>query len=345
MSAQSAALRQLGKNGPKVPALGFGLMTLAGAYGTPPSDEERFLILDRAVQLGSTFWDSSDIYGDSEEMLGKWLKRTGKRDQVFLATKFGIVMENFQFRGIDSSAEYCKKACEQSLKKLGVDCIDLYYAHRLNPGTPVEETMRALAELKAEGKIKYIGLSEVSSATLRRACKIAHVAAVQMEYSPFEVAIERESGTNLLKTCRELGVAVICYSPLGRGLLTGTISSIDDVTGAGDTRTKHIERFTEENLEANIKIANQFKALADKKGCTATQLALAWILKQGDDMIPIPGTKKIKYLEENWDSLNVHLTDEEDAEIRKFVDTAQLSGYRSMPSAKMFSYVNTKEEA
>ena len=183
----------------------------------------------------------------------------------------------------------------------------------------------------------------MSSATLRRAHKISPVAAVQMEYSPFTLDIERSSGTNLLETCRELGVAVVCYSPLGRGLLTGAFTSRESISDANDFRATHYPRFSEENLEANVKLVNQFKALADKKGCTASQLAIAWILKQGDDMIPIPGTKKIKYLEENWSSLNVHLTDDEEAEIRKFVESAEVLGCGS--AGKAFEFVNTKEEA
>jgi aryl-alcohol dehydrogenase-like predicted oxidoreductase len=166
-----------------------------------------------------------------------------------------------------------------------------------------------------------------------------------MEYSPFVLDIERASGTNLLETCRELGVAVVCYSPLGRGLLTGTITSRESVSGENDLRAKISPRFSEENLEANVKLANQFKALADKKGCTSTQLAIAWILNQGDDMIPIPGTKKIKYLEENWGALDVHLTDDEEAEVRKFVESAEVSGYRSMTFSKAHAFVDTKEEA
>ncbi|OCL02830.1 putative aldo/keto reductase [Glonium stellatum] len=340
MPVKPVPLRKLGKNGPSVPALGFGLMGMSIGYGTAPSDEERFRILDRAVELGATFWDTSNIYGDNEEMLAKWFERTGKRDEIFLATKFGILAGN----QVNGSGEYCKQACEASLKKLGTESIDLYYAHRVNPETPIEETMRAMAALKAEGKIKHIGLSEVSSATLRRACKIAHVAAVQMEYSLFSLDIERASGTNLLETCRELGVAVVCYSPLGRGLLTGAFTTKESISGANDARAALFPRFSEENLEGNVKLVNHFKALADNKGCTTSQVAIAWLLKQGDDIIPIPGTKKIKYLEENWGSLDIHLTDDEEAEMRKFVESAEILGYRSTPAGIAFAFADTKEE-
>ncbi|KAI1611279.1 NADP-dependent oxidoreductase domain-containing protein [Exophiala viscosa] len=347
MTSHHIPLRQLGKDGPTVPAMGFGLAGMSFGYGMPPSDEERFRLLDRALEMGNTFWDTADIYGDNEVFLAKWFQRTGKRDQIFLASKFGIVMgaTGPKGAGIDSSGEYCKQQCEASLTKLNTDHIDLYYVHRVNHETPIEETMRALAELQAEGKIKHIGLCEVSSTTLRRACKIAHVAAVQVQYSAFTREIENESGTHLLRTCRELGVAVVCFSPLGRGLLTGTFSTKESVSGPGDLRSSYIPWWSEENVEANAKYANQFKVFADKKGCTASQLALAWLLKQGDDIIPIPGTKKVKYLEQNWASLNVELTDEEEAEIRKFLESVQLQGHRGAPQAKATEFVDTKEEA
>lgn len=184
----------------------------------------------------------------------------------------------------------------------------------------------------------------MSSTTLRRAYKIAPVAAVQVEYSPFFLDIERESGTNLLATCRELGVAVVCYSPLGRGMLTGTFTGREAVTGANDLRGTMFPRFSEKNVEANVKLVSQFKALADRKGCSTSQFAIAWILKQGDDLIPIPGTKRVKYLEENWDSLAIHMTDEEEAEVRKFLETAEAAGYRDTPGSNLFAFANTKEE-
>jgi aryl-alcohol dehydrogenase-like predicted oxidoreductase len=195
-----------------------------------------------------------------------------------------------------------------------------------------------------EGKIKYIGLSGVSSNTLRRACKIAHVAAVQMEYSPFVLDIEGTTGTNLLDTCRELGVAVVCYSPLGRGLLTGAFTSRDSITGPSDLRATQFPRFSEENIEENAKIVNQFKILADQKGCTSSQLAIAWLLKQGENIIPIPGTKKITNMESNWASLDVHLTDADEGEVRNFVESAEILGSRETAAGTAFAYVDTKEE-
>ncbi|KAI8949864.1 putative aldo/keto reductase [Xylaria longipes] len=343
MSNNGVPLRKLGKNGPMVPALGLGLMGMSIMYGKAPSDEERFAVLDRAAELGVTNWDSSDLYGDNEELLGKWFKRTGKRNQIFLATKFGFV-KGGGWADIDSSAAYCKMACAESLKALGVDSIDLYYMHRANPDTPIEETMRALAELKAEGKIKHIGLSEISSNTLRRACKVAHVDAVQIEYSPFDLDIEGPAGTGLLKACRELGVAVFAYAPLGRGLLTGAYTSPESVSGEGDMRGLYLPRFAGTNFEANVKLVGQFKALAASKGCTAAQLAIAWLLKQGDDIFPIPGTKKIKYLEENWGALKVQLTNEDEKIVRKFLENADIAGERVGEESKGSCFIETREE-
>ncbi|KAF3397430.1 Aldo-keto reductase yakc [NADP] [Talaromyces pinophilus] len=329
MSDLNVPLRRLGKNGPQVPALGLGLMGMTwNFYGNTPSDEERFAVLDRAVEIGATSWDTSDLYGDGEELLGKWFKRTGKRDKIFLATKFAFVKGSPNF-AVDSSAAYCKKACAESLKLLGTDYIDLYYLHRPNPNTPIEETVRAMAELKAEGKIKYLGLSEVTSTTLRRACKVAHIDAVQVEYSAFVTHIEEESGTNLLATARDLGVAVVAYSPLGRGILTGAYNTKDSVSAEGDQRTgMGYPMFAEGNLEANAKLVGKLKDIADRKDCTLGQLAIAWLLKQGDHIIPIPGTKRIRYLEENWGALQVELTDEEEAEMRKLIKDTGVAGGR-----------------
>ncbi|KAI1492864.1 putative aldo-keto reductase [Biscogniauxia mediterranea] len=344
MSTTNVPHYPLGKNGPSVPALGFGLMDLSHkTYGSVPGEEVLLSILDRALELGCTHWDTSDLYGDNESLVGKWFKRTGKRDQIFLATKFGYV-KGSKTGETDSSAAYCKKACEESLKALGIESIDLYYLHNANPETPIEETMRAMAELQAEGKIKYIGLSTVSSATLRRAVKIAPVAAVQIEYSPFTRDIETDAGTNLLATCRELGVAVVVSSPLGRGLLTSTFSRGEDLADSTDIRPKAMPRFQGANREQNVKIISQFKALADKKGCTLPQLSLAWLLKQGHDIFPIPGTKSIKHLEDNWGALGVSLTDEEEAEIRSFAAGSELAGDFIPPAWKHYAFRDTKEE-
>ncbi|KAG4418569.1 hypothetical protein IFR04_008280 [Cadophora malorum] len=341
----STKLVSLGKNGPLVPQLGFGTMGLTYAvYGQVASDEERFAVLDRAHELGARNWDSSDLYGDGEELIGKWFKRTGKRNEIFLATKFGFIKGAPGFQ-VDSSAEFCKKACAESLRLLDIDCIDLYYMHHADTKIPIEQTMRALAELQKEGKIKHIGLSAISSATLRRAVNIAPVAAVQTDYSVFSREIENSSGTDLLATCRELGVTVVAAMPLGRGLLTSTFAA-GELAGVQDMRTKAMPRFTEDNQNANVKLVTKFKGFADKKGCTVAQLAIAWLLKQGDDIIPIPGTKRIKYLEENWASQKVQLTDEDEKEIRSFVEGEALAGAAVPPGmADDLMFRNTVEEA
>ncbi|KAF9769402.1 hypothetical protein IL306_013200 [Fusarium sp. DS 682] len=300
MPTKSVPKVPLGKNGPLVSRMGMGTMGLTRlTYGAVPSEDEIFTFLDRAYEAGATFWDSADYYNDCEEIIGKWFKRTGKRNEIFLATKFGYVKNSPTFE-VNTCYEYVKQACTESLRLLDIESIDLYYLHIPNPETPIEETMRALKELRDEGKIKYIGLSSVTSATLRRSVKIAPVAAVQIGYSAFELYCEGEKGTHILDTCRELGVAIVAAMPLGRGLLT---TNFIDGTASGqqenDIRYQLIPRFMGENREKNIQLVRQFKGLADKKGITTAQLAIAWLLKQGDDVIPIPGTKKIEYFEEN----------------------------------------------
>lgn len=261
----------------------------------------------------------------SEDLIGKWFKRTGKRSDIFLATKFALRMKPDGTRELRSDPAYIKEACAKSLHRLGIDCIDLYYCHRVDGKTPIEHTVQAMAELKVEGKIKYLGLSEISSDTLRRAEKVHHIDAVQIEYSPFTMDIE-DPAIGLLSTCRELGVAVIAYSPLGRGMLTGTIKSRADFE-ENDFR-KQAPRFSEENFPKNLQLVDKLANVAKKKGVTTGQLTLAWLMRQGDDIIPIPGTKKIKYLEENVGALDVKLSDEEDKEIRQAVQGAEVHGLR-----------------
>ncbi|KAI0113412.1 putative aldo-keto reductase [Daldinia grandis] len=337
-------LRHLGKNGPLVPALGLGLMGAShSVYGKELDDEGRFKLLDRALELGETFWDTADLYGDGEEHIGKWFKRTGKRDQIFIASKCGIIKSSKTFEA-NSSYEYTKEGCDKSLKALGIDQIDLYYIHSVNPETPIEETMLALKELQAEGKIKYIGLSMVSATTLRRAVKIAPVAAVQTEYSVSARDIEGAEGTNLLAACRELGVAIVAATPLGRGILTGDFSKSEPSFGEGDARPHVMPQFLAGNRERNAQVIAQFAGLAQKKGCTVSQLALAWLLKQGDDVFPIPGTKRIKYLEQNWDAQDVVLSDAEEREVRAFFDNNGLVGGTLPEAFKSHRFKDTKEE-
>ncbi|CAF1419819.1 unnamed protein product [Adineta ricciae] len=319
--------RRLGKNGPKVPAISFGAMGLSFGYGPAGSDEERFKVLDRVIELGSTYIDSSDIYGDNEDLLGKYFKKyPQQRDKVFLATKFGGVYspetKTFSIRG---DKHYVHEACAKSLSRLGLNTIDLYYVHRIDKTVPIEETMEALKELVHQGKIKYIGLSECSSETLRRAYAVHPVACVQIEYSPFSLDIERDE-IGLLKTCRALGVAIVCYSPLGRGMLTGQIKSPDDF--AADDFRWILPRFSQENFSKNLKLVDAIVAIAKKKGCTPGQLTLAWILAQGEDFIVIPGTSKIKNLEENVAAVQVQLNKADRAEIREACEKADVIGDR-----------------
>ncbi|KAF9566055.1 Aldo/keto reductase [Agrocybe pediades] len=326
--------RKIGKD--DVTAIGFGLMGLSAFYGAIESDEERFKVLDAAVELGCTNWDSSDIYGDSEDLLGKWFKRTGKRNEIFLATKFGITPN-----GPNGKPEYVRSAVEKSLKRLGIDQIDLYYLHRADQTTPIEVTVGAMAELVKEGKVRYLGLSEVSSATLRRAHAVHPIAAVQVEYSPICLDIEDDK-IALLKTCRELGVAVVAYSPVGRGMLTGTYKSHDDIP-KDDWRSK-VPKFGPANFPNILKLADGLAEVGKKHNATASQIALAWLLAQGNDIIPIPGTKKIKYLKENIGALHIKLDDAEVAAIREMSNKADVNnGDRYPPESMALLFADTPE--
>ncbi|KAI9710368.1 MAG: hypothetical protein M1820_002863 [Bogoriella megaspora] len=317
---------KLGKHGPKVTAMGYGAMGLSAFYGPPKPDNERFAVLDKCYEQGELFWDTADMYMDNEDLLGAWFKENpGKREHIFLATKFANKRTPEGKMQIDSSPEYCRQAIEKSLSRLGLPYVDLYYSHRVDGKTPVEATVREMKKLKQEGKIKYLGLSEVSSETLRRACKIEHIDAVQVEYSPFSLDIESEQ-IGLLKTCRELGVAIIAYSPIGRGMLSGKYRSPDDFP-EGDFR-KMAPRFQAENFPKNIKLVDEITEIAKKKGCTATQITLAWLMHQGDDIFPIPGTTNLERLNENLGAFKVKLTKEEAAEIRKAAESAEIAGGR-----------------
>ncbi|KIH95177.1 aldo-keto reductase [Sporothrix brasiliensis 5110] len=313
-------LRQLGSNGPLVPSLGFGCMGLSSSYGPVDDDEARFKVLDKAHELGSRLWDTSDVYGDSEDLLGKWFKYSGKRCDIFLCTKFGVKVMDKVY-SMHSDPEYVREACERSLRRLGVDKIDLYYCHRVDLKTPIERTMEALVRLKREGKIGHIGLSEVSVST-----------------SPFSLDIEL-SDNSLLDTCRELGIAVVAYSPLGRGFLTGQLKSPDDFSN-NDFR-KSAPKYSKKNWSKNMELVYLLESIAKDKGCTPGQLALAWVLKQGDDIFAIPGTKKVKYLEENMASLKVTLTDAEAKTIRDQVEKIELQGERYVGVLEHYSFGET----
>lgn len=258
-------------------------------------------------------------------LLHRFKKNPGCRDNVFLATKFANKRNAEGGLEIDSSPEYCKEACARSLKRLGISQIDLYYAHRLDGKTPVEKTVQAMAELKKEGKIKYLGLSECSSESLRRAHKVHPISAVQIEYSPFALDIE-DPQIGLMQTCRELGVAIVAYSPIGRGMITGAIRSPDDFE-EGDFR-RMAPRFSKENFPKNLKLVDEIGRMAERKGVTASQLTLAWLLAQGEDVFPIPGTTRTDRLEENLGALRIQLSEEEVMEIRKACENAVVHGAR-----------------
>ncbi|EFX06263.1 aldo-keto reductase [Grosmannia clavigera kw1407] len=305
-----------------VSAIGLGCMGMSVSYTSfgGINDEESLKVLTRAADLGVNFWDTSDVYGfgKNEQLLGRWFRETGRRNEIFLASKFGILHDATGKPSTRGDKAWVRQACLASLERLGVDHVDLYYQHRVDPAVPIEETVQAMVELKNEGKIRYLGLSECSAATLRRACAVHPIAAAQMEFSPFALEIESEQ-TKFLQTARELGVKIVVYSPLGRGFLTGGIKSRADLD-AGDNRHNH-PRFSEQNFNANFVLVDKLSAIAEKKGCTPAQLVLAWVLAQGDDFIPIPGTKKLKYLEQNAKAVDVTLTKEEEAEVRKTIDS------------------------
>ena len=275
---------------------------------------------------------------DSEDLVGKWFKKTGKRSDIFIATKFGNLVDKDGNRSVRSDPAYIREACDKSLKRLGIPTIDLYYCHRVDGITPVEKTVEAMAQLKKEGKVKYLGLSEVSSETLRRAHKVHPISALQVEYSPYALEIE-SSETQLLKTCRELGVAVVAYSPLGRGMLTGAYKSPDDFE-EGDFR-RFAPRYSKENFPKNLQLADKIGKIAETKGVTPGQLVLAWLMAQGEDIIPIPGTKKMKYLKENMGALDVKLTAQEEKDIRQAVEGAEVHGARYPDGMQKFLCADT----
>lgn len=314
--------RRLDRSSVMISAIGLGCMGMSEFYG-PRNDQESIDVIHRALELGLNFLDTADAYGmgHNEELVGKAIR--DRRDKAFLATKFGNVRTpDGAWAEINGRPEYVQQACEASLKRLGLPTIDLYYQHRVDPRVPIEETVGAMARLVGQGKVRYLGLSEAAPDTIRRAHKVHPIAALQTEYSLWT----RDPETEVLPTCRELGITFVAYSPLGRGFLTGKIQSLNDLA-PNDWRRRN-PRFEEQNLQRNLELAKRVENLAREKKCTPAQLALAWLLAQGEDIVPIPGTKRQKYLEENIAAVSLRLSPEDLARIDKVAPHGVAAGQR-----------------
>lgn len=315
--------RQLGTSGLTVSAQGLGCMSMSEFYG-PRDEPESLATIHRALDLGVNFLDTADIYGlgHNEELVGRAIR--DRRDQVVLATKFGNIRgSDGSFLGVTGKPEYVRSACDASLRRLGVDVIDLYYQHRVDADTPIEDTVGAMAQLVQEGKVRYLGLSEAAPQTIRRAHAVHPIAALQTEYSLWS----RDPEDEILPTCRELGIGFVAYSPLGRGFLTGRIKNSDDLP-EGDVRPRFFPRFRDENLERNLALVRQLEAMAAEKGCQPSQLALAWVLAQGEDIVPIPGTKRRSYFEENVGAMDVELTADDLTRLNEMAPPGVAAGLR-----------------
>jgi aryl-alcohol dehydrogenase-like predicted oxidoreductase len=316
--------RFLGHSSLEVPAEGLGCMGMSEFYG-PGDDAESIATIHRALELGIYFLDTADVYGPhkNEELVGRAIK--GKRDQFIIATKFGIVRDpkNPGTRGVSGKRDYVRQSCEASLRRLGIETIDLYYQHRVDPNTPIEDTVGAMAQLVKEGKVRYLGLSEASPDTLRRAMKIHPITALQTEYSLWT----RDPESNgVLATCRELAIGFVAYSPLGRGFLTGQFQRYEDF--AADDYRRNSPRFQGDNFQKNLDLVREVNRLAVEKGCKASQLALAWVMAQGNDIVPIPGTKRRRYLEENAEAAEIKLSNQDLARLDEAFPMDAAAGQR-----------------